>query len=716
MTVSAQDDADGDEKPVLEEIIVTATKREVNLQDLAQSVGVLSGEQLQDMGALRLDDYWRAIPSLNVKDGPLGGDTVIIRGLSDSDSFLQNESMTAFYLDETSINYVEGLFGTPGDPSLVDVARVEVLRGPQGTILGANAMGGAIRIISNEPDPETASQRVDLNISDTAHGGWNYGTSLVLNQPVREGSSALRLAAFYQDDDGWIDDIGLGSKDINSDRSTGARLSYLARVNDSLEVLARVYFEDRNLGGFNWQDPVGLPQLGLFTDKYQRVLLSDEHRDEQLKLASLRLSWRTSWGEVISATSWYEKDVTLAIDFSPEILGFFGILNVAPGDTDLRQKDISQEFRLMSDHSDTFSWLTGVYFLDQESRSEDSFIIPGVHASCPGCFPFIPADEVALDVAGRGTRQEWSLFGEVNWRFRPEWELTLGGRWYDIERSLDTRGFFLFDSLDDGVRGDDQDFVPKLSLAWDTTDSVMIYALASKGFRGGQFNNAAARDVCGAKPVLDSDELWNYELGARAQSASGTATLNISAFHIDWTDIQTSVLPDPAQCLFLFKENSGKATSDGFELDFSTLLSEHFVLQGGLGYNKAELTEENLSFNAPKGTRIPNVPKVTANLAGTFNFALGNAVDGFARGDIQYVGSRTVFFDPTLAEAIGSPATLDAYYLVNVRVGAQRDRWRAEIFVDNLFDEVADLFCCRFDNETAINRPRTIGLRTRYDF
>ena len=256
--------------------------------------------------------------------------------------------------------------------------------------------------------------------------------------------------------------------------------------------------------------------------------------------------------------------------------------------------------------------------------------------------------------------------------------------------------------------------MPKLSLAWDSTDNVMIYALASKGFRAGQFNNAPARDICGAKPILDSDELWNYELGARAQSASGRATLNISAFHIDWSDIQTSVNPDPAQCIWLFKENAGKATSDGLELDFTTLVTEHFVLQGGFGYNKAELAEENVSFNAPKGTRIPNVPEVTANLAGTFNFALGNAVVGFARGDIHYVGSRSVFFDPTLAETLGSPATLDAYSLVNVRVGAQRDRWHAELFVENLFDEMADLFCCRLVDETASKRPRTIGGRAGY--
>ena len=164
-----------------------------------------------DIGALSMDDYWRMVPSLNVKDGPLGGDSAIIRGLSDTASFSQPESLNAFYIDDVAITFVPGLYATPGDPSLVDVARVEVLRGPQGTLVGANAMGGAIRVITNEPDVETPLRRLELNLSQTAHGGWNYGGQFLFNQPLRDGGGAIRLAAWHQDDEGYIDDIGPGS-------------------------------------------------------------------------------------------------------------------------------------------------------------------------------------------------------------------------------------------------------------------------------------------------------------------------------------------------------------------------------------------------------------------------------------------------------------------------------------------------------------------------
>jgi outer membrane receptor protein involved in Fe transport len=186
----------------------------------------------------------------------------------------------------------------------------------------------------------------------------------------------------------------------------------------------------------------------------------------------------------------------------------------------------------------------------------------------------------------------------------------------------------------------------------------------------------------------------------------------VTVFHIDWDDIQTSTFD--FDCGFTVLENGGKASSDGLELEFSALLTDNFSLQGGIGYNDAKLEEAIPVFNAPEGQRIPNVPKVTASLAATWNFAWNDRIDGLFRGDVQYVGSRNTSFDPTLSER--TPTSLDAYYLVNLRLGGDTGHWFTELFVDNLFDEVADLFCCRLFVETYITRPRTIGVRTRYAF
>jgi outer membrane receptor protein involved in Fe transport len=715
MTVAAQDHSGDSENRVLEEIIVTATKRAVSLQDLPLSVGVVTGQQLKQIGAIGMDDYWRMIPSLNVKDGPLGGNTAIIRGLSDSVSFSQPESLNAFYFDDAAITFVPGLYATPGDPALVDVARVEVLRGPQGTLVGANAMGGAIRVITNEPDPQQPLRTLDLNLSNTAHGGWNYGGRLILNQPLSGDAAAIRLAAWYQADDGFIDDIGLGREDINSEQRQGARLSWLWNGSDSLEILVRAHTEKIETGDLKYADPVGKPELGLLTEgDYQVALLSPQPRDEELRVATLRIRWRTSWGEIYSATSWFEKDTSLNADWSPEFNLNFGFYHLSPFHTDVGQEDLSQELRFSSDGSGQFNWLAGLYYLDQDANRFDTGSAPGIHETCPGCFPFIGPDELLLMFQEQSSRIDTALFGELSWRFRKDFEATFGGRWYRIKRDLASQGFFVFFPLDELVSGEGDDFVPKISLSWDVSDHMMVYGLVSEGFRPGQFNTPAARDVCGARTIIDSDSLRNYEIGTRTRLANDRIVLNVTAFHIDWDDIQTSVFD--FDCGFTVLENGGKASSDGFELELDALLTDSFSLQGGIGYNKAKLEEAIPVFNAPEGQRIPNVPKVTASLAVIWNFAWNDRIGGLLRGDLQYVGSRTTSFDPTLSELTPTPAELDSYYLVNLRLGGDTGHWFTELFVDNLFDEVADLFCCRLFVETYINRPRTIGVRTRYDF
>ena len=695
---------------VLEEVIVTATKREVALQDLALSVGVLTGDQLQDIAAIDLEDFWRMIPSVNVKDGPFGGNSVIIRGLSDSASFNSPESLNAFYVDDTAITYVNGLFATAGSVAMVDVERVEVLRGPQGTLVGANAMGGAIRVITNEPDVAAPFYRAEANLSKTAHGGWNYGGQAVANQPTGE-NSAIRLAAFYQDDDGFIDDIGLQRNNINDRQRVGARLSWLWQATDRFEVLARVYGESIEDGGYDYTDPIGKPGLGLVTEgDYQIALLSPEFRDEDLGIASLRLRYTFDWGELYSATNWYQKELEQAYDWSKELyFDFFGIWNPAPFGGNNKQEDFSQELRISSSGESVFNWLGGLYYLNQDYKSKAIGATPGLLEKCPPCGFLIPPDEVVLNTQDRQKRKDLALFGEFSWRFAERWEATIGGRWYRIERDLISEGYFGPFPTDDSVSGDSDDFVPKASLSWDVSDETMIYGLVSQGFRPGQFNNAPSREVCGARAIIDSDDLTNYEFGVKSRLADGRLSINATLFNIDWNDIQTNLFKP--ECGFVFLENAGRATSNGLEVDFSWLVTDSFSLLGGFGYNEAKLKDAlpDPDVDAPAGTRIPNVPHWTASLAGTWNFRWAGQYAGYLRADVQYVGSRTTLFDQSPDYLTLSK--LDAYTLVNFRIGGDVGNWRTEIFADNLFDETADLFCCRYDVETTIARPRTLGIR-----
>jgi outer membrane receptor protein involved in Fe transport len=700
---SAFSEYEGEGPLVLEEIVVTATKRAVGLQDLPMSLGVVTESQLRQINAVTLDDFWRLIPNLNVRDAPFGGNSVVIRGLADSDGFQSTESINAFYTDDTALTYVSGLFSTSADMAVLDLARVEVLRGPQGTLIGANAMGGAIRMITNDPDPEAPSRSFDLSLSNTNEGGWNYGGNIVLNQPTGE-NSAVRLAALYQDDDGFIDDVGLGRRDINSKQRGAGRISWLWNLSDSLDVLARVYAEDIETGDYNYADPIGRPWAGSLTDDdYQVVLYSPQPRDESLRLAAIRLRWRPQWGEFYSATSWFEKDLRLNYDFSWELYSNFGIDNPAPALADMDQRDLSQEFRLNSDGSGRFNWLAGLYMLDQKSDRKDVIRVPGLFG-------------VALNIMEHLQRDDVSVFGEISWRFHDDLEAVAGGRWYRIDRDFFSSGFTLQGPFERRVAGDADDFVPKVSLSWEVRDETMLYGLASQGFRPGQFNGANAIELCGAREIIDSDELTNYEAGVKSRFGDGRVVLNATLFYIDWDDMQIDFFEQT--CGFTYVENAGKASSRGLEVDFSWLASENFTLNGGFGYNKAQL-EEGLTdpgIDAPAGTPIPNVPKWTANLSGNWGFQWVAGIRGEARADVQYVGSRNTSFAQSVDFPFPYVEELGSYALVNLRTSAVVDHWRVELFVNNVFDEMAEVGCCRPFWGPAVSRPRTIGIRGNWWF
>ncbi len=431
------------------------------------------------------------------------------------------------------------------------------------------------------------------------------------------------------------------------------------------------------------------------------------NRDEDIATASLRLKWQTGIGELMAVTSWFEKELIRNYDWSPELFLNFGVDAPAPFWGDLEQRDISQEIRLTSADSGRLSWLAGTYFLDQDAQRLDIGTVPALGGEL-------------LNIFERSGRQDLAVFGELGWKFTDRLEGVIGGRWYRIERDLVGVGKVPAGEFERAVEGDTSDFVAKASLAFDVNEQTMVYGQVSEGFRPGQFNTVPAVELCGARTLIDSDSLVNYEAGLKSRFRDGRVTLNVTAFHIDWDDMQVDTFdPDLDACGFVVLENAGSATSDGLELEFGWLISDRFSLNGGVGYNKAELAEafRNPAVDAPAGTPIPNVPEWTANVSGTWDFSWTGQVGGYLRADVQYVDSRPTTFQQSFPPVpVPILTELDDYTLVNVRVGADSRAWTAELFVNNLFDERAQLGCCRMFWDPAVNRPRTIGLRTTWDF
>ena len=619
--------------------------------------------------------------------------------------------MPAFYLDENAVTNDGGLFTAAPDFNLVDVDRVEVLRGPQGTIIGANAMGGAIRIITNQPDASEASQNYEGIFSSTAHGGNNYEFNATLNQPLAADRSAVRLTAYYRNADGFIDDIGQENENANSDKTVGVRLSANTLIGDKLKLTGKIQYQNLEAGAFNFVDPNGKPEAGLIIDSdYQMALMSPETLDEALTIFGLTADYATTWGDWVSATSWFESESDIRIDLSDEMFYGFGTYYPAQFQIHIEQKVFSQEIRFVSSPGDTINWLAGAFYLNQKTPRHDYLPAPGFNDICDGCTGQPDGEEVLLDSSFEEKRRDLAFFGEISYRFNERLEATAGARWYEIKKDQYGVGSGIFaggddvitdlDSKDDGV-------IPKFSLDWTINNDAMLYALASKGFRPGGANEVAAVITCDAPETYGPDELWNYEIGAKTSWFDKRLTFNTTIYHMDWSEVQVL---EQSTCDFISTINAGEATSNGLEMELYAVISNSWELQASLGYNKTTFDDDVPELNAPAGTEFPNAPGITASLAATYYYPLGERFNGFVRADLQFTDSTYTEHDIEYREILPS------YTLFNLRVGFTDDHWWVTLFADNLFDEKATTYCCRLNGEYTINRPRTIGLRTGYQF
>ena len=711
---------------VIEEIIVTAMRRETPLQETALSVGVLTGEALDAAGLRDFDDYWRQVPSMSVTDFGLFGTLAVIRGLSQNFGAERDEALSALYLDETPLTNPSGAFTAPPDFYLVDMERVEVLRGPQGTLFGASSMGGAIRNVTNKPDIMKSDYSVETRLSSTRHGGLNSEVNAVFNQVLEPDRSALRVAAYYQDDEGFVDDIGLDRKDVNWERTQGIRLSASTLIGDRLSLVGKVQYQDFEAGSYNEVDPNGKPEIGLeTTGDYQLALLVPESRSDEVILYNLEAKYTTPTANWLSITSYFEHETTYVIDIADEMNFYFGQYLPAPIDGANTQEVFTQEFRVISNSGGPMGWLAGIFYMNQEVPYVEIIPTPGFNntpfctignpppppgAPYPTCTGLPDGEELYWDIGGKEDREDLGVYGDVELDLGDRWHAVIGARWYDISSSFtsygDGFGVGGFDlPPDSGDLADEDGTTWMGSLAYRPVESTMVYGRVAQGFRAGGGN----RDDCSAAPeIYDSDTLWSYEIGARSTLLDDRLIVNATAYYIDWTDAQVSFWDD--DCLGYYTTNSGEASSRGLELEMSAAISDNWSLLFSTGYTDAKLEKglDDPAIDAPAGTELPYVPEITASLTSSHLFPIFGNREGFALIEAQHTGRSYSNLD------LGVRIELPSYTLVNLRAGVDTGDWSAEIFAENIVDEQASYSCCRINGEYVTNRPRTIGVRVTY--
>jgi iron complex outermembrane receptor protein len=737
----------------LEEIVVTATRRAQAVNDVPIAVTAVTGAELANIGADNIQDYYRIVPNMAVVDRGPGGRQYSIRGVSTGIVDL-GASTVGVYIDEMPVSAT----GFQPDLSVYDLDRVEVLRGPQGTLFGEGSVGGTVRMITPTPDTGGFDANVSVDYSSTSEGGNNSAANAMVNFAFSD-SVALRLTGYYRDRDGYIDrienqdgidfDFGAavgapgafppvlntgpipGAKDINSEETTGGRLSFLWNATDRLGVKLSYLTQDSEFGGRNIENAA----LG----ELESDFIIDETVDDELDLANLSISYDFGWGTLLSSTSTYERDRGLVADTNYLGLSLpipMLLAGTATVTTEL-QDQVSQELRLTSSGNGRFKWTVGAFYLDKDNGYEqglldefDFFVnwtniffrdIVGFFPSPP--FPITSPDQI-LDQTGTFEETQYAVYGEVDYRFSDQWSGTLGARYYDYEKTdtnvnndINILGLGLVDGT---WEADDSGTNLKFGLNYEPDANLLMYATAAEGFRIGGTNTAPL--IPPENVTYGPDSLWSYELGAKWTLADGRVQLNSAVYYIDWSDIQLSL---PFGFSFAVA-NAGEARVIGAEIELAAKPSENWDLSLAIGLNDGELTEDAPRADDPanpnpgfKGDRLPGTPDMNAALSVQRNFSIASR-DAFVRLDYSYTGDSTTTFNELSVRGGGESShfELDSYSLLNLRFGIQSGHWGATLYVDNATDELADLLT---DNAAVVtrttrNRPRTVGLQLQYNY
>jgi len=715
--------ASSEEAPALAEIVVTAQKRSESLQAVPLSITALDAGSLERLGATGFEDYAGHIPNLSFSQGSstvFGGLYVAIRGVYGADT-------TGFYVDDTPVP--ESM-----NPHLTDIARIEVLRGPQGTLFGARSMGGTVRIITNQPDLSSWSGEVHTTASATAHGRGNYAADGVVNMPVIQDVAALRFTAFSQFDSG-IFDRASGTQSalpagttappfaqhdhVNGASQEGAQLSGAVRLLDGgLTLKPRIAVQHNHLDGLPYadSDPRNFTQVRLFD--------LGEPAAEDWQHYSLSAELPLAQGDIVSSSAVVRHSANMSEDYSEAAVLLFGI---PPTPALMRYHETLRRFahetRFSSRFAGPVQLTAGVFYSD--SRSQRQFpqdSIAGLDAFFGGAL----GSDVVFDYRTTTAIRETAVFGEATVELTKRLKAILGARWFN--NKVDFAGTESGAAVSPGQfagQESDRKVTPKVSLQYAAAPEKQLYVTAAQGFRIGGVNTfsnslcagdlAAARLTPEQAQTFKSDSLWSYEIGAKTSWLQHRLTVNSAAFDIEWSNVQQAIaLPS---CGFSIDVNAGKARSRGAELELDAALTTGLTATLGFGYTDTKITDNGGLPSIRTGQGLQQIPRWTASAAVDYNFQLlGHRT--FVHGDIGYTGSSLSANNDAVM-----PRLRRSYDLLNLRSGMTFGPAELGIFVENVGNKRANLsdtppLALELPGRPRIltNRPRTIGLEARVLF
>lgn len=748
---------DSGEKNKVEEVIVSARKMNERLQDVPVTITAVTGEQLEKAGAVDIKDVLRSIPGLSFSNAERGQSKYSIRGISGNTS----APTTGIYLNDISLVQESGTFVGAADAILFDVDRVEVLKGPQGTLYGGSAMGGAIKYVSAQPDSSQTLIKTAAGGGTIAHGSESYNGEAILNLPLISDVLAMRAGVSYIHEGGYIDNVpGLSVE--NTAYSTTAAPIYTAQLRPSLSTQSRkdYNFSDTYVGrlGLLWQpDPSWsimpnviyqdttlenpnyiLTNHGGLTSSYR---FTSQETPDTLGVYSLDINKTWNAVELTSLTAYVDREATWNRDYS------FFIGGLRSAGINQRFYDFPSFYR-RPQHTTTFSqelrlsagaesgarlrWVAGLYYSTQDQENSTRIYTYGAGL----------ANDLAYGDQSSDTLDQQAAFGEVSYALTDALDITAGVRLFKIKKDSVSSGVAVDTGLsspavtltsieEDGVN-------PKFGLSYKISPDHLVYASAAEGFRPGGARKTTFLAGCeddlralGIDPAnpsrqFNSDNLWSYEVGSKNEFGNGRAIVNGAIFYMDWKDIQQQVrLPS---CGDTFATNAGQARVRGAELEAQITMTSAFRIGGNATYTDAKIVDAEFAAGVVNGDEVLDVPEWMASAFGSYSTPLTSTWDLEIQANYQYRGKQRRQAIPTQNARFGGAAAAtpipyaalfqEGYDVVNAFAMLSSGQISARLFVDNVLDEAPYIdtnLTVGISRSTTL-RPRTIGFELRHDF
>ncbi|MBO9711621.1 TonB-dependent receptor [Sphingomonas sp.] len=697
-----------------DEIVVTAQKREQTLIEVPQSVSVVSGDTLERNQATQFQDYVKLVPGLQISQSNPGEARLVLRGINTGGV----AATVSTYIDETPFGSSSGLVNgaiLAGEFDTFDVARVEVLRGPQGTLYGASSLGGVLKFVTAEPDTVKLVARGRASVETTRGGEASYMGSAMVNVPLGD-TLAVRASGFYRSYGGFIDSIGTAGSDveknINGSKSYGGRISALFKPSPKFSIRLTAVLQNLDTDAPNLveSDPLLLHTLygGLTQSQYVPQFTNISYR-----LYNGTVNADLGIATLTSSTSYSTLKESLQDDPTTQYGALLGLIfSVPTPDVGLRQhtnlKKFTQEVRLASSGEGMFEWLVGGYY-----THETGDILQRLDAFTHGTMTPVAGLPLLADIFLSSKYEEFAGFANGTVHFGPRFDVTVGGRYSHNKQSAAQGGGGILASAASSATSSEGVFTWSVAPKFKLADNVSLYARVAKGFRPGGPNILPPGAPANTPHTYDSDSLISYEAGIKAETSDRSFAIDLAAFHIDWSHIQLFAQVNG----YGINANAGSATSDGLEFTATLRPTKGFDVSINGAYTDAQLgTDTDPLVGGLKDDALPYTPKYSVSVNSDYEWSVGGNAQAYVGGSIRHVAGQVSDYDITYRTTYGHQRRLPSYNVVDLRAGVDFGQFSLEAYVKNLTDSEGktsssgDGIYPAGAVGTGIIRPRTIGV------